>query len=97
MKPQTPKPLTLASPAPQVCAAGAAAPTQNGRCMRTCRPSFHARTPPPRAAGLSPVHGLFAAAGEDGSLECFDLRAKAAVGHLDAAAKCGAAGGVHPP
>jgi hypothetical protein len=43
-------------------------------------------------AGLSPVHGLFACAGEDGLLECFDLRAKNPVGFVDAAANCGAPG-----
>eukprot|EP00983_Pelagomonas_calceolata_P012627 404224-Pelagomonas_calceolata.AAC.2 len=43
-------------------------------------------------AGLSPVHGLFACAGEDGVLECFDLRMKSAAGALDAATNCGAPG-----
>jgi hypothetical protein len=38
------------------------------------------------------VHGLFAAGGEDGTLECFDLRARAAAGRLDAAAAAGAPG-----
>jgi WD40 repeat protein len=38
------------------------------------------------------VHGLFAAAGEDGQLECFDLRARSSVGLLDAAAAAGAPG-----
>ena len=40
--------------------------------------------------GLSPVHGLMGVAGEDGSLECFDPRQRAAVGTLSAAAAAGA-------
>lgn len=43
-------------------------------------------------SGLSPTHGLFATAGEDGQLECWDLRAKEPVGCIDAAAAAGAAG-----
>lgn len=39
------------------------------------------------------MHGLFAVAGDDGSLECFDLRAKGSAGYLDAAARIGAPGG----
>lgn len=44
------------------------------------------------AAGISPTHGLFACAGDDGVLECFDLRQRKAAGYLDAAAAAGAAG-----
>ncbi|KAF8054988.1 nol10 [Scenedesmus sp. PABB004] len=44
------------------------------------------------ACGLSPTHGLFAAAGEDGLLECFDLRQRGSVAVLDAAAAAGAPG-----
>lgn len=40
--------------------------------------------------GLSPAHGLLGVAGEDGRLECFDPRQRAAVGTLDAAAAAGA-------
>jgi hypothetical protein len=40
--------------------------------------------------GLSPAHGLMGVAGEDGRLECFDPRQRAAVGVLDAAAAAGA-------
>jgi ribosome biogenesis protein ENP2 len=47
---------------------------------------------PPPPAGISPTHGLFATAGEDGLLECWDLRARSAVAVLDAAAAAGAAG-----
>ncbi|KIZ02919.1 Nucleolar protein 10 [Monoraphidium neglectum] len=50
------------------------------------------RAPGVNACGVSPVHGLFAAGGEDGTLECFDLRARAAAGRLDAAAAAGAPG-----
>jgi hypothetical protein len=32
------------------------------------------RSPAVNAVGISPAHGLFAAAGEDGGLECFDPR-----------------------
>lgn len=32
----------------------------------------------------SPVHGLVACGGEDGFLECFDLRQKASVGRIHA-------------
>ncbi len=38
------------------------------------------------------MHGLFAAAGEDGTLECFDLRSRGSVGTLDAASAAGAPG-----
>ena len=44
------------------------------------------RSPGVNACGISPAHGLFAAAGEDGVLECFDLRQRTAAGHIDAAA-----------
>ncbi|KAJ7221766.1 hypothetical protein O6H91_Y467000 [Diphasiastrum complanatum] len=42
------------------------------------------RSPGINAIGRSPVHGLIACGGEDGSLECFDLRQKASVGCIDA-------------
>ena len=45
-------------------------------------------SPAVNACGISPAHGLFGAAGEDGVLECFDLRQRAAVGTLNAAAAC---------
>eukprot|EP00798_Chlamydomonas_sp_ICE-L_P005815 gene5815-6101_t len=44
------------------------------------------------ASGVSPQHGLFGCAGEDGNLECFDLRQKEPVGLLDAATAAGAPG-----
>ena len=43
-------------------------------------------------AGISPTHGLFATAGEDGQLECWDVRARNAVAAIDAAAAAGAPG-----
>jgi hypothetical protein len=49
-------------------------------------------TYPMSLPGLSPSHGLFAAAGEDGLLECFDLRARSSIATLDAAAAAGAPG-----
>ncbi|KXZ56503.1 hypothetical protein GPECTOR_1g450 [Gonium pectorale] len=49
-------------------------------------------SPAVNACGICPAHGLFAAAGEDGQLECFDLRQRTAVGLLDAAAAAGAPG-----
>ncbi|PSC72487.1 Nucleolar 10 [Micractinium conductrix] len=48
------------------------------------------RSPAVNACGISPAHGLLACAGEDGALECFDLRQRDSLGWLDAA---GAAGG----
>lgn len=50
------------------------------------------RSPAVNALGISPVHGLVAAAGEDGQLECFDPRARTSVGCLNAAAACNAPG-----
>lgn len=41
------------------------------------------------ALGVSPVHGMLAAAGDDGILECFDVRAPRAIGHLDVSASLG--------
>jgi len=48
-----------------------------------------ARSPGVNACALAPAHGLFAAAGEEGLLECFDLRARACAGCLDVAEACG--------
>ena len=36
------------------------------------------------------MHGLFGCAGEDGVLECFDLRSRTSIGSLSAAAAAGA-------
>ena len=43
------------------------------------------RSPAANACALSPAHGLFGAAGEDGCLECFDLRQRSSVGRVDVA------------
>ena len=51
-----------------------------------------ARSPGINACGISPSHGLVACAGEDGVLECFDLRQRLAAGFLDAAAAMGQVG-----
>lgn len=48
------------------------------------------QSPAVNACAVSPAHGLFAAAGEDGLLECFDLRQRRSAGTLDAAAAAGA-------
>jgi ribosome biogenesis protein ENP2 len=50
------------------------------------------RSPAVNACGISPAHGLLACAGEDGGLECFDLRQRASLGRLDAAGAAGTAG-----
>lgn len=50
------------------------------------------QSPAVNALGVSPAHGLLAAAGEEGLLECFDPRAHASAGALDAAAAAGSAG-----
>ncbi|GFR41480.1 hypothetical protein Agub_g2171, partial [Astrephomene gubernaculifera] len=61
---------------------------QEGRFMSP----LPSASPAVNACGVSPSHGLFAAAGEDGQLECFDLRQRTSVGLLDAAAAAGAPG-----
>ncbi|KAL4527757.1 hypothetical protein Ndes2437A_g02896 [Nannochloris sp. 'desiccata'] len=48
------------------------------------------KSPAVNVCGIAPAHGLLACAGEDGGLECFDLRQRDSLGWLDAA---GAAGG----
>ncbi|KAK9820064.1 hypothetical protein WJX72_005625 [[Myrmecia] bisecta] len=53
---------------------------------------LQSHSPAVNACSISPLHGLFGCAGEDGVLECFDLRQKSAVGHIDAAAAAGAPG-----
>lgn len=49
-----------------------------------------AKSPGINACGISQVHGLFGCAGEDGVLECFDLRKRTSIGTLNAAAAAGA-------
>lgn len=48
------------------------------------------RSPGVNKLGISPVHGLVAAAGEEGLLECFDVRQEKCAGRLDVAAAIGA-------
>ena len=50
------------------------------------------RSPAVNACGISPAHGLLACAGDDGGLECFDLRQRDSLGRLGAAAAAGASG-----
>lgn len=45
--------------------------------------SLNTRSPAINVICRSPVHGLLACGGEDGALECFDLREKASVGRID--------------
>lgn len=49
-----------------------------------------AKSPGINACGISGVHGLFGCAGDDGVLECFDLRKRTSIGTLNAAAAAGA-------
>ena len=49
-----------------------------------------AKSPGINACGISSAHGLFGCAGEDGVLECFDLRKRTSIGTLNAAAAAGA-------
>jgi len=44
------------------------------------------------ACGIAPAHGLFACAGDDGGLECFDLRQRESLGWMNAAAAAGVSG-----
>lgn len=50
------------------------------------------RSPAVNVCGISPVHGLFAVGGEDGGLECFDVRQRSSVGWINAARGCEASG-----
>ena len=45
--------------------------------------SLNAKSEAVEACGISPVHGLFASAGESGLLECHDLRARSSVACFD--------------
>lgn len=51
--------------------------------------SLPTRSPAINACGLAPAHGLIGAAGEDGGLECFDVRQRDSLGWLDAAGAAG--------
>ena len=48
------------------------------------------RSPGINKLGVSPAHGLVAAAGEEGLLECYDLRQEQCAGRFDAASAAGA-------
>lgn len=64
----------------------------SNQCPAVCRflSPLPAKSPGINACGISPVHGLFGCAGEDGLLECFDLRSRTSIGSLNAAAAAGA-------
>ena len=47
---------------------------------------LQSRSPAVNACGVAPAHGLVGCAGEDGWLECFDLRQRRSVGAVNAAA-----------
>ena len=47
---------------------------------------LQSRSPAVNACGVAPAHGLVGCAGEDGWLECFDLRQRRSVGAMNAAA-----------
>ena len=49
-----------------------------------------AKSPGINACGISSAQGLFGCAGDDGVLECFDLRKRTSIGTLNAAAAAGA-------
>lgn len=50
------------------------------------------QSPAINATGISPAHGMIACAGEDGGLECFDVRQRSSLGWLAAAAAAGGDG-----
>lgn len=50
------------------------------------------QSPAVNSLGVSPAHGLLAAAGEGGLLECFDPRSRSSAGALDVALAAGASG-----
>ncbi|EPS69213.1 hypothetical protein M569_05554, partial [Genlisea aurea] len=47
------------------------------------------QSPAVNVVSRSKVHGLVASGGEDGALECFDMRTKSSVGRIDVAASAG--------
>jgi hypothetical protein len=56
--------------------------------------SLPSNSPGINKLAVSPAHGLVGAAGEEGLLECYDLRQERCAGRFDAAS---AAGAVTPP
>ena len=51
--------------------------------------SLASKSPGINKLAVSPVHGLVGAAGEEGLLECFDLRQEQCAGRFDAASAMG--------
>ena len=51
--------------------------------------SFSSHSPGINKLDISPAHGLVAAAGEEGLLECFDIRQERLAGRFDASAAVG--------
>ncbi|KAG9138961.1 hypothetical protein Leryth_007584 [Lithospermum erythrorhizon] len=51
--------------------------------------SLNTQSPALNVVSRSKVHGLVACGGEDGALECFDLRSKSSVGRINAVASTG--------
>lgn len=51
--------------------------------------SFSSHSPGINKLGISPSHGLVAAAGEEGLLECFDMRQERLAGRFDASTAAG--------
>ncbi|PHU05243.1 hypothetical protein BC332_26065 [Capsicum chinense] len=51
--------------------------------------SLSTRSPALNVVSRSKVHGLVACGGEDGALECFDMRARSSVGRVNAVAPAG--------
>lgn len=49
-------------------------------------------SPAVNACGISPMHGMLACAGEDGVMECFDLRERRSIGSLDVGTAANATG-----
>lgn len=85
--------LTYSHPTAELFVAGSAPEIwrlslEEGRFMAP----MPAASPGVNALGLSPAHGLLAAAGEEGLLECYDPRVRASVGSLEAARAAGADG-----
>ena len=58
---------------------------------------LQSRSPAVNACGVAPAHGLVGCAGEDGWLECFDLRQRRSVGAVNAAAAVDAVRPLPPP
>ncbi|KAM7505254.1 hypothetical protein LguiB_004158 [Lonicera macranthoides] len=51
--------------------------------------SLNTQSPAINVVSRSHLHGLIASGGEDGAIECFDMRARSSVGRIDAVAPAG--------